>query len=130
MKFGAVHMRRGYSPLNQLDLGNTAAELGMLRGGGSIHVNVGALSSVSEEGQVRDRRADSEVSARLARAMPGEAEWAVFDLRPLRPILHSESVAGAHPELADLVWGFDMMVLTRRFTAAPRLPDVPAPPGR
>lgn len=129
LKFGSVHMRRGYSPLNQLDLGNAAAELGVFRGGGSIHVNVGALSSVNGDGQVRDWTADSAVLGRLARAMPENAQWAVFDLRPLRPVLHAEVVADAHPELAELVWGYDVMVLARQFTAAHRLPGVPAPPG-
>jgi len=130
MKFGSVHMRRGYSPLNQLDLGNAAAELGVLRGGGSLHVNVGALSSVGADGQVRDWSEDSTLLARLAEAMPDDAEWVVFDLRPLRPILHSESVAESYPALADLVWGYDLMVLARRFTAASALPGVPAAPRR
>lgn len=130
LKFGSMHMRRGYSPLNQLDLGNAAAELGVLRGGGSIHINVGALSSVNGDGQVRDWTADSPVLARLARAMPENAEWAVFDLRPLRPLLHDKAVAQAHPELAELTWGYDVMVLARQFTAAHQLPGVPARPGR
>lgn len=130
MKFGSIHMRRGYTPLNQLDLGNAAAELGVLRGGGSIHVNVSALASVNAAGEVRDWTADSAVLARLGKAMPADADWVVFDLRPLRPLLHDDAVAEAHPALADLVWGYDLAAVTRRFTNADRLPGVPAPPGR
>ena len=130
LKFGSIHMQRGYTPLNQLDLGNAAAELGVLRGDGSIHVKVSALSSVNAAGEIRDWTAESDVLARLGKAMPKDAEWMVFDLRPLRPKLHDNDVAQAHPALADLAWGYDLIVVTRTFTAASRLPGVPGPPGR
>lgn len=130
MKFGSVHMQRGYSPLNQLDLGNAAAELGVLRGGGSIHVKVTALGSVDADGEFDSWIEQSPLLKRFEAAMPEGSSWAVFDLRPLRPIFHDRDNATGREALSELVWGYDVLVLARQFTRAGRLPGVPAPPGR
>lgn len=57
MKVGGIHGVRGYTRLNQLDLGNSAAELGLLRGGGSLRVFVESIDMIA------------------AGAYPGLAEW-------------------------------------------------------
>jgi hypothetical protein len=129
LKFGSVHLRRGYSPLNQLDLGNAAAELGFYRGGGSLHVHVTALSSTGLDGETDDWTESSPHLARFERAMPENADWAVFDLRALRPIFHDRANAAGREALAELVWGYDLMVVAREFTRAAPLPGVPRPPG-
>lgn len=129
MKFGSFHMRRGYTPLNQLDLGNAAAEIGLLRGGGSLHVQVTALESRDGAGERSDWTDDSPHLARFADAMPDGADWAVFDLRPLRPIFHRRANVEGREALAELAWGFDLLVLARRFTRAEPLPGVPPLPG-
>jgi len=129
MKFGSVHMQRGYSPLNQLDLGNAAAELGVLRGGGSLHVKVTALGSRGLDGEFADWTESSTWLKRFEAAMPGESEWALFDLRPLRPIFHDSENAVGRESLAELVWGYDLLVVARSFTRSEPLPGVPSLPG-
>lgn len=128
LKFGAVHMQRGYSPLNQLDLGNAAAELGFHRGDGSLHVQVTALASRGPDGKVRDWTESSPWLEPVSRAMPEDAAWAVFDLRPLRPVFH-DTDPGGHAALAERAWAYDLLVVAREFTRAAPLPGVPAPPG-
>jgi hypothetical protein len=130
LKFGSVHMRRGYSPLNQLDLGNAVAELGFYRGGGSLHVQVTALASRDPAGNVTDWTERTPWLSRFEQAMPDGAEWAVFDLRPLRPLFHDADNAAGREALAELAWGYDLLVVARRFTRAVPLPGVPALPDR
>ena len=130
MKFGSVHMRRGYSPLNQLDLGNAAAELGVLRGGGSLHVKVTALGSRGLDGELDDWTESSPWMKRFEAAFPDGSDWAVFDLRPLRPVFHDVDNAKGRESLADLAWGYDLLVVARSFNRAKPLPGVPSPPGR
>jgi len=120
MKFGAIHAGRGYTPLNMLDVGNAAAELGVLKGGGSLHV---AITSTEYAGRAPELET-------LAGAMGEENAWVVIDLRALRPYFHRESNRDGHEALNDLVWRYDLVVLGRSFTPAERLPGVPAPPGR
>jgi len=120
MKFGAIHAGRGYTPLNMLDVGNAAAELGVLKGGGSLHVTITSA-------EYADRAPELET---LAAAMGEEAAWVVIDLRALRPYFHREPNRAGHEALNGLVWRYDLVVLGREFTPAERLPGVPAPPGR
>lgn len=118
LKFGSVHMGRGYSPLNQLDLGNAAAEIAITRGGPSLHLLIAAGD------------AEHDPMPMLAEASGIDDDWRLIDLRPLRDHFHTESNAQRHPELAELVWRYDMVALAPTFTPAERLPGVPAPPGR
>lgn len=128
MKVGGIHGVRGYTRLNQLDLGNSAAELGLLRGGGSIHVFVEAIDIIDAAGEKKRTVGDDHAFAPMVAAMPDSADWAVIDLRKLRPVFHRDDNAGAHPDLAEWVWQYDLVVLTREFTPAERLPGVPALP--
>lgn len=128
MKIGGIHGVRGYTRLNQLDLGNSAAELGLLRGGGSIHVFVEAIDMVDADGESKRIVGDGHPFAPIAAAMPDSEDWVVTDLRKLRPVFHRDENAEAHPDLAEWVWQYDLVVLTREFTPAERLPGVPAPP--
>lgn len=119
IKVGSYHAQRGYTPLNQLDLGAVADGIGELRGGGSLHVLV--TSAEFAEG--------SGAFAALAPALD-ESGWAIVDLRALRPHFHRESNRAGHEALNDLVWAYDLAVVARSFTRAERLPGVPAPPGQ
>jgi len=65
-----------------------------------------------------------------AAAMPEDTDWAVFDLRPLRPIFHDRDNAEGREALADLAWSYDLLVLARRFTRAEALPGARPLPGR
>jgi len=129
MKFGAMHCGRGYSQLNQLDVGNAASELGILRGGGSFHVVLTAGSQRGPEGSIIDFVRGAPHLQRFLDAM-GDAEWAVFDLRPLRTIFHDESTEEGREALASSVWRYDAIAVTKQFTQASPLPGVPAPPDR
>jgi len=126
MKFGSMHMGRGYSPLNQLDLGNAAAELGALRGGGSLNVYVMAAGSRTGS-ETRDFRDTSPMLQALTAGM-GDANWIVVDLRSLRPIFHAKKKREGFEELSEHVWRYDLAILTKEFTQAERLPGTPDPP--
>lgn len=128
IKVGGIHGVRGYTRLNQLDVGNSAAELGLLRGEGSIHVFVEAIEMVGAQGEVTRTIDADHPLAPIAAAMPESADWVVADLRELRPLFHDGPNAEAYPDLAEWIWGYDLIVLTRRFTRAERVPGVPAPP--
>jgi len=120
MKFGAIHAGRGYTPLNMLDVGNAAAELGVLRGGGSVHVAITTAEFADRAPELKT----------LAAAMGEGDAWVVIDLRALRPYFHRESNRAGHGALNGLAWRYDLVVMGRSFTPAERLPGVPAPPGR
>ncbi|HSR67026.1 MAG TPA: hypothetical protein VLU25_03715 [Acidobacteriota bacterium] len=109
MKFGSVHGARGYSALNQLDIGNQAAELAALMGGDSLHLQV-IGARYDREGQV------IEVGQRAPHLKVFfdnllESQLTVFDLRPLRPYFHRKSNRQGYEQLNDLVWGYDLLAV-------------------
>lgn len=126
LKFGSVHMGRGYSPMAQLDLGNFAAEVSVARGGRSFHLNVFARRAVAVDGSVTDFEATTPWLAPFYEALEGDA--AVFDLRPLRPLLSAPSAQALNPELHDLVFRFDALLLVAEFDAT--TPLIPMPQAR
>jgi len=121
LKFGNVHMGRGYSPLNQLDLGNQVAELAVLRGGESFHVTVVGLSRMEADGSLTDYRAQAPSLASFG--SPDDPTWTVVDLRPLRPLLHGRNGGDVDPTLAQTAWRFDAAVVVPRLTVARELAD-------
>ena len=123
-KFGSVHMGRGYSPMYQLDLGNAAAELAAARGSESFHVNVSTLSSLGADGERKDWTEESPELALFGRHMT-EGQWGVFDLREMRPYFASDRRRQAQPELADLVFRFDVLAVAPEFHAATPMLDMP-----
>jgi erythromycin esterase-like protein len=128
MKFGNYHMGRGYSPMNQLDLGNAAAELAVLRGGDSLHVQVSALRQEDGEGAMQSLEGLMPYLDRFADHVPEGGEWVVFDLRPLRPVFHDRANREGREALSEMVWRFDVLMLTERFTRAEQLEGIPQPP--
>ncbi len=128
MKFGNYHMGRGYSPMNQLDLGNAAAELAVLRGGDSLHVQVSALVQQDSDGEFRGLDGLMPYLHRFADFVPEDDGWVVFDLRPLRTIFHDRANREGREALSEMVWRFDVLMLTQRFTRAEQLEGIPQPP--
>lgn len=128
MKFGNYHMGRGYSPMNQLDLGNAAAELAVLRGGDSLHVQVSALVQQDSDGEFRGLDGLMPYLHRFADFVPEDDGWVVFDLRPLRSIFHDRANREGREALSEMVWRFDVLMLTQRFTRAEQLEGIPQPP--
>jgi hypothetical protein len=121
MKFGNMHLGRGYSRLNLLDLGNHAAELAAHRGGDSFHLAVLGLSREEQDGTVTDYRPEAPELRRFEAA--GETGWAVFDLRELRPSLHDSAVRPGDGAFADLVWRYDAALVIPRMNAARRIDE-------
>lgn len=117
VKVGAMHGGRGYTPLNQLDVGNLVAAMADLRGGESLHLFTVAPAVRQADGSVDD------LSSRIEYLRPlldraDDGPWTVFDLRPLRPFFHSGDHREAHPELADLAFRYDVVVLGGELHAA------------
>lgn len=124
VKLGSVHAGRGRSPMMQLDVGNTAAELAALRGGDSFHLLVVARRSVGADGTEQDWSEMASYIGRLDAQRPDDA-WGVFDLRPLRTHFASAKRRDEHPDLADLVFRYDAVLLADRFHAAEALVPLP-----
>ncbi|HEV7646061.1 MAG TPA: hypothetical protein VGO50_19145 [Pyrinomonadaceae bacterium] len=45
-------------------------------------------------------------------------DWAVIDLRPLRPLVHAGEIKDLPRGFADLVWGFDAVLIIPETKAA------------
>ncbi len=130
LRFGSMHMGRGYSPLNQLDLGAFVGEVGALRGDGSLHLEVTALEMERSDGTTFDARASNEAMAAIEAKMDElGADWVVVDLTALRPLFHRERNREGFEKLNALVWRFDLLVVTRGFTRAARFEGLPGVPG-
>jgi len=123
-RFGSVHMGRGYSPLDQLDLGNQAAEIAALRGGDSFHVLLLAHRMVAPDGTAEDLTEEQPAFKVLFDLAPND-RGAAFDLRALRPLLSSRTMSAALPEIHDLVRSYDAVVIFPEFHAANSLNPLP-----
>jgi hypothetical protein len=121
VKFGSVHMGRGYSPLNQLDLGNHIAELAAAAGGRSFHLITMAGSIRQVDGSVSEIIGPGSYLRPLLDRAADEG-WTVFDLRPLRPFFHRDAHRETAPELADLVFRYDALAMRQQMNEASRLP--------
>lgn len=117
LKFGEVHSGRGYSPLNQLDVGNHAAALASLRGGESLHLLVAAREYRALDGSVTDTSSSRPELAPLLQRVEGE-RWGIFDLRALRPLVHTPSGREGLEALADVIWAYDVLIVAPTFTQA------------
>jgi hypothetical protein len=111
LKFGSVHVGRGYSPLNQLDLGNQAAELAYARGRESLHLTVIAAEYATRGGNAISALDQAPHFAPLLAAL-GSDQWVVVDLRALRPYLHRRQNRERHEELAQMVFRYDAVIVT------------------
>lgn len=113
LKFGSVHMGRGYSPLNQLDLGNQAAELGFARGRESFHLTIMAGTYETRTGRDVAALDQAPYLAPLLDVLD-EDEWVVIDLSALRPYLHRRQNRQRHQDLTQLVFRYDAAIVGRR----------------
>lgn len=89
LRFGRNHLHRGYDSRGISTLGNFVAEFALAHGDTVFNVGAfgaGGTASLLGETWNADERADEPTFAFLA----SRAQWpaTVFDLRPLRPILH------------------------------------------
>lgn len=123
MKFGAAHTGRGYSPFDQLDLGNQAAELAFAAGLDSFHLVVFAPVSIGADGSENNLRAMADYMEPLFVAMGDDP--AVFDLRPLRAHCSRRSVKAAAPEMHAAVFRYDAVLLLPAFHRSTELHPMP-----
>lgn len=124
-KFGAGHVARGRSYSNVFDLGNLVSELAAAQGGASFHVLVMAaggtynkyLPFVANEADKQKELVPATVyfyvDVRPFVALADSPDWKVVDLRPLRPLLGTPALPNVPRGFADLVTGFDAVVLVR-----------------
>ena len=124
IKLGSVHSGRGRSPMLQLDIGNATAELAVARGADSFHLLIYPRLSIDADGGETDWAEDAPYLALLDEHRTGE-DWAVFDLRELRPYFAARSHREEHPDLSDIVFRFDALLLAPVFHAATETVPLP-----
>ena len=119
LKFGANHMMRGRTLTDVYDLGNQVAELAEWSGGRSFHVLVMAGDAtdhaVLDPTVMMYRPAPSGFQA-AAWARPffeaaSDADWTVYDLRPIRAMASQRRFGTLSGALDKVVWGFDAVVV-------------------
>ncbi|HPF39777.1 MAG TPA: hypothetical protein P5081_17715 [Phycisphaerae bacterium] len=125
IKIGGAHAGRGYSPFDQLDVGNHIAELAAARGGDSLHICVMARRSVDRDGKATEHDKASNPIRALLDAAP-ETGACVFDLTALRPLLSQPPARETHADLHDLAFRFDAILLLPEFHEAESLIPMPA----
>ncbi|ATY31040.1 hypothetical protein [Sphingomonas psychrotolerans] len=137
MKFGALHLYKGYNPLGQRDLGNFVAEHADGEGVKSLNLIVagarGALAGYNGVGrQVTVHNFDATTGkgsdwrkdvmlARPSGTPPGD--WFLVDLRRLR----SADLEDLTPEWRALIRGYDLAVVAPELSASTVLGSHDAP---
>jgi hypothetical protein len=131
MKFGALHLYKGYNPLGQRDVGNFVAEhadgaglpsLNMIvvgaRGTYGGYSGVGRPMTPHEFDSTAGEDADWVKDVMLARPADTQAsDWSLVDLRRLR----SKDLEALTPEWRELIRGYDLAVLAPELTASTKL---------
>ncbi len=131
MKFGALHLYKGYNPLGQRDVGNFVAELADgqdvkslnlivvgARGEGAGYNGVGRPMKVYTFDATTDKDSDwrkDVMSARPAGTAAGD--WVLVDLRRLR----SKDMQALTPEWRDLIRGYDLAVVAPELSPSTKL---------
>ncbi len=131
MKFGALHLYKGYNPLGQRDVGNFVAELADgqdvkslnlivvgARGEGAGYNGVGRPMKVYTFDATTDKDSDwrkDVMSARPAGTAAGD--WILVDLRRLR----SKDMQALTPEWRDLIRGYDLAVVAPELSPSTKL---------
>jgi hypothetical protein len=116
VKLGANHLYRGLNQARQHDVGALLAQLAESEGGSSFHLFVVGAPG-GRRAQFQPQRMTYEPLP--TSGFPGdpfagllyEDSWTLFDLRPLRPILHDNRRLTVPPALFDLVFNFDAMLV-------------------
>ena len=134
LKFGASHMIRGRTFANSYDIGSLAAELAEAEGASAFGVMViGGRESRHAQFDPRTfgySPAPGEY-AEQAWAKPfydsaDAAQWTVFDLRRLRPLLSDGRLGQLPARTTQVIYGFDaLVILTRSHPSQPLVSERP-----
>lgn len=114
-KFGGFHCARGLNSNDQYDIGTHLSELAEAGGSHSFHLLVvakerGETAAVGEP-------APEMPELRPLFALTDDADWTIFDLRPLRALAHDTGVPEDR-DLVHVVFAFDAVAIAPRFSAA------------
>lgn len=127
-KFGVYHIKKGRSYTNVYDIGNLAAELA--NNSRSFHLFVLGASGAQNAylpfvGNEADKNKKIDAVATYAfvdikpfLAAADQNLWTVFDLRPLRPLLHAQKLGSLAPNTKELIWGYDAVLVMPQVRAA------------
>ncbi len=125
VKFGALHLYKGFNPLSQRDLGNYVAEVADGQGTRSLHIAVfGAKGThIGFAGYGRSPAtepfvlADVEDFRWLKPMLDGQVQtpgaWTLYDLRRLR----FQGLGSAmNADIKSLIYGYDLLVIIPELT--------------
>jgi hypothetical protein len=120
LRFGRNHLHRGYDARGISTLGNFVAEFAISRGQGVFNAGAfgaGGKATLMGETFSMDERGDELAFAWLA----GQAKYpaTVFDVRPLRPILHAISPEKRTPLETNLIYwsdAYDVLICYKNVT--------------
>jgi hypothetical protein len=127
LKFGGYHVYRGLNPVHGSGIGNYVAEFAEAQGAQSLHIRLmpvkGSATIYPSVGQpaqqmsfnYADQPGSRYLQPIVSNVLP--SDWTVFDLRPLRQDLSGPGRA-IDPELATLVFGYDVLVMVPQATPA------------
>ena len=124
LRFGDTHASRGLSPTRVYSLANFVSELAMSNGLEMFNIlMVGGAESQA-------RTAEGMHDTTFARAnwlqplveLGKKDDWALFDLRPLRPIIDSDLINNRPSKLIDLIWRYDALLILNNSTVASDIP--------
>jgi len=120
LKFGGYHVYRGLNPVHGSGIGNYIAELAESQGARSLHIRLMPVKGsqpihprVGQPAQLRPFNYADQPGSRYLQPIFDNllpSDWTMFDLRPLRQELNAPGGA-VSPELATLVFGYDVLVM-------------------
>lgn len=111
LKFGANHTYRGFSPPNQLDLGNMVYELAEMNGSQAVSFHLNAIKGQAQgfTGEARSFDYSENLNPIIKQVLENkikEDSWLLIDMRPLRSILKKDELE----KIEELVFSYDFWI--------------------
>ncbi len=121
-KFGAIHMMKGLSTVNNREVGNHVAEIAEGVGQTSLHIlilaakgnqrrfaGIGKPAMAAPVDQVGPGQSDFPYAKPMFDLALDSAGWSVFDFRALRD--WADRSRDIDPRMVNLIFGFDLAVI-------------------
>jgi len=111
LKFGANHLYRGISPVNQYDLGNMTYELAEMNGSQAVNFYLNAVKGQSRDfyGAANSFDHSEDLNPIIKEVLENEIKddsWVVIDMRPLRTKLKRDDLN----KIKELVFCYDFWI--------------------